>query len=491
MRSIIISSNSSGGGKTTISVGIMRALMKMGYDVQGYKVGPDYIDPAFHQFITKKSSRNLDLFLMGQEGVLEAYSRGQGTLGVVEGVMGLYDGKGIDSKFSTAHVAKVLNLPVILVLSPKAQSATLAAELKGIINYCDEHVEKINIKGIILNNISEGYYKLLKTIVEKATSLKVYGYIPKDENLALKSRHLGLVQATEIEDLENKIDLCSDYIIKNVDMEALIQDFSQEVMEVEKLPQLQEKVEFQCIGSPEISLKEENSLNSKVKTNNKKFNIENCNLRIGVAKDKAFSFYYKENLELLSEAGEIVYFSPLQDGEIPEDLDFLYIGGGYPEVFIEELSKNKTMLKSINSALLNGLPCYAECGGLMYLTEGIKTFGEEKIHGTVGFFKGYSYLTKSLQNFGYARIHIEKENPILKVGTAINCHEFHKSKVQVEEPQIYKLEKTTYDNEIKKWNCGYVKENTLGAYGHVHFFNNIDFLEQLMKKAVEYKKSKD
>ncbi|MPM74370.1 Cobyrinate a,c-diamide synthase [bioreactor metagenome] len=186
-----------------------------------------------------------------------------------------------------------------------------------------------------------------------------------------------------------------------------------------------------------------------------------------------------------------MYFSPLQDSEIPEDLDFLYIGGGYPEVFIEDLSKNKTMLKSINSALLNGLPCYAECGGLMYLTEGIKTFGEEKIHDTVGLFKGYSYLTKSLQNFGYARIHIEKENPILKVGTAINCHEFHKSKVQVEEPQIYKLEKTTYDNEIKKWNCGYVKENTLGAYGHVHFFNNIDFLEQLMKKAVEYKKSKD
>lgn len=488
MRSIIVASNSSGGGKTTIAVGLMRALIKMGYEVQGYKVGPDYIDPAFHGVITKKPSRNLDLFLMGKQGVLEAYSRGQCTLGVVEGVMGLYDGKGIDSQYSTAHVAKVLNLPVILVLSPKAQSATLAAELQGMINYCDEHVKDSQIKGVILNNISGAYYKLLKTIIEKSTSLKVYGYIPKDEALALESRHLGLVQASEIEDLEKKIELCSEYIRENVDMEALIKDFSKESNEGTR--GTEQNCEQSFINSSSNFFNHGSSLECKVNDNKDKFTMDNHNLKIGVAMDKAFSFYYKENLELLAQTGEIVYFSPLKDKEIPEDLDFLYIGGGYPEVFVEDLSKNKSMINSIKKALEEGLPCYAECGGLMYLTEGIIPFDKDSKYDTVGFFKGHSYLTKTLQNFGYAKIKVEKENPLIKLGTSIHCHEFHKSKVKIEEKEVYTLEKTTYTNEVKQWNCGYVKKNTLGAYGHVHFFNNIDFLQQLINKAIEYKKKK-
>ncbi|EET86262.1 Cobyrinic acid ac-diamide synthase [Clostridium carboxidivorans P7] len=217
MKSIVISSNSSGGGKTTITLGIMKALMKKGFDVQGYKVGPDYIDPAFHSYITRKPSRNLDLFLMGEEGVKAAFSRGKGDIGIVEGVMGLYDGKGIDSKYSTAHVARVLNLPVLLVITPKAQSATLCAEINGILNF-----EKINAAGIIFNNISESYYKLLKAAVEKNCNIKVLGYVPKDERLSLKSRHLGLVQSSEVEDLNEKIDLCSDLILKYVNLQELL-----------------------------------------------------------------------------------------------------------------------------------------------------------------------------------------------------------------------------------------------------------------------------
>ncbi|ARC84892.1 cobyrinic acid a,c-diamide synthase [Clostridium argentinense CDC 2741] len=443
MKGIVISSNCSGGGKTTITLGIMKALMKLGFDVQGYKVGPDYIDPAFHSTITKKPSRNLDLFLMGEEGVKAAFSRGYGDMAVIEGVMGLFDGKGIDSRFSTAHVAKTLELPIILILSPKAASATLAAEIQGLLNYCDEWVKKPNVKGVILNNISSSYYNLLKLIIETHCNIKVYGYIPKDEEISLKSRHLGLIQCSEVEDIEYKINKCSEHILSNVNMDELISTFS------------------------EVRKYEDN------------FHIENKNLKIAVAKDEAFSFYYTENLELLKEAGEIVYFSPLHDKKLPDNIDFLYLGGGYPEVFIKELSNNTPMLKSIKSELNNGLKCYAECGGLMYLTESISTLDGKEFN-TVGYFKGKSVMTTRLQNFGYCAINIDEKSPLLK-DLSINAHEFHKSKVELDENYIYNLTKNSYDGSIKNWNCGYVKDNTLGAYGHIHFFGNINFLKELLK----------
>lgn len=437
MKGIVISSNCSGGGKTTTTLGIMKALMKKGYDVQGYKVGPDYIDPAFHSHITKKSSRNLDLFLMGEQGVKSAFSRGNGDVAVVEGVMGIFDGKGIDSKYSTAHVAEVLDLPIILILSPKAQSATLAAEIQGILNYKDDFVKKPNIKGVILNNISPAYYNLLKEIIEKNCHIKVYGYIPKDEELSLESRHLGLVQCSEINDIDFKIEKCSNHILENIDIDELISDF-----------------------------KETTKYDDK-------FHVENRSMKIAIAKDEAFSFYYKENLELLSEIGEIIYFSPLKDKKLPEGIDFLYLGGGYPEVFAKELSNNESMRLSIKNSLDNGLKCYAECGGLMYLTEGIENLNGD-ICEMVGFFNGKSIMTKRLQNFGYCTNYIDKING------SINGHEFHKSKVELNENTIYNIKKETYNGTIKEWKCGYKKNNTLGGYCHIHFFSNIAFLNFLM-----------
>lgn len=433
MRCMVISSNSSGGGKTTITLGLLKAIKNRGLNVQSFKVGPDYIDPAFHEYITGKPSRNLDLYLMGEEGVKASFSRGKGDIGVIEGVMGLYDGKGISSEYSTAHVAKVLKLPVILVLSPKAQVATLCAEISGLRDF-----EDINIAGVLLNNTSESYYKLLKLAIEKHCNIKVFGYIPKSEELTLKSRHLGLVQSSEIEDLDKKIDHCANLIEEHVDMEELLRCF-----------------------------KETESYEDS-------FHIINKNIKITVAQDKAFSFYYKENIELLQEAGEVVYFSPLEDEKLPENIDFLYLGGGYPEVFIEELSKNKTMLNSIREALANGLRCYAECGGLMYLTSCI----EDKE--TVNFFKGNSHMTSRLQNFGYAEIEVTKDNSILPKGIKINCHEFHKSYVELKDESVYTVHKDVYDGSKKQWNCGYVKNNTLAGYGHVHFFSNLNMLECLL-----------
>ncbi|MGL4731481.1 MAG: cobyrinate a,c-diamide synthase [Clostridium sp.] len=439
MKGIVVASNCSGGGKTTTTLGIMKALMKKGYEVQGYKVGPDYIDPAFHRHITNKSSRNLDLFLMGEDGVKASFARGKSDIAVVEGVMGLFDGKGINSEFSTAHVAKVLDLPIILILSPKAQSATLAAQIQGILNYKDEFVNDINIKGIILNNIAPGYYNLLKNIIETHCNVKVYGYIPKDKNLTLESRHLGLVQCVETEDIDEKIEICSNHILENIDMDSLISDFKE------------------C------------------NTYKDDFHIENRNLNIAVAMDEAFNFYYKENLELLEEIGHIKYFSPLKDNELPKDIDFLYLGGGYPEVFGEELSKNSTMKKSIKKALENGLKCYAECGGLMYLTEEIQDLNGNHYE-MVGFLNGKTEMTKRLQNFGYCT------NYVKGLDNSINGHEFHKSKVTLDEEKIYNVEKNTFDGQVKKWECGYFKKNTLAGYCHVHFFSNIKFLDFLLNK---------
>ena len=438
MKSIIVSSNSSGGGKTTVTLALMKTLIDRGYKVQGYKVGPDYIDPAFHREITGVATRNLDLFLMGEPGVKESYLRGEGDLGIIEGVMGLYDGKGIDTNFSTAHVSRTLDLPVVLVLSPKAQSATLCAEIEGLRNY-----ENVNIVGIILNNIRESYYKLLKKAIEvNCSGIRVFGYIPNDERLALKSRHLGLVQSSEVEDLSKKIELCSSLMEEYVDVDSLIEEF--------KASDIQS-------------------------TNSEDFHAENKDIKIAVAYDKAFSFYYKENIELLEEVGTVQYFSPLKDREVPKDVDFIYIGGGYPEVFKEELSSNKSMLNSIRKALNSGVKCYAECGGLMYLTESID--GVE----TVGFFNGTSYMTSKLNNFGYATIKITQENSIVPKDMMINCHEFHKSLVDLKEEEIYELEKKAYDGTTKKWKCGYVKNNVLAAYGHIHFFSNIDFFNSLIK----------
>lgn len=442
MKGILISSNASGGGKTTITLGLMKAFKNRGYKIQGYKVGPDYIDPAFHSKITGTTSRNLDLHLMGEEGVKASFSRGKGDLAIVEGVMGFYDGKGIGEESSTYEIAELLNLPTVLVLSPKAQVATLCAQINGIRDY-----KKANIAGVILNNISPSYYMLLKKAIETNCNMPVFGYLPTDNRLSLESRHLGLVQSSEIKDIEEKIEICAKLLEEKVDLDKLYESF----VETKKYEDT--------------------------------FHLKRENLRIGVTYDKAFSFYYKENLELLEEVGEVIYFSPMMDKELPKNLDFIYFGGGYPEVFMKELKENISMRESILSALKNGLKAYAECGGLMYLTQAIYALDEETCNrkDLVSFYEGSTYMSTKLQNFGYAKIVINKENDLLPLGLKINCHEFHKSYVDLKEEKIYEVRKESFTGKLKTWQCGYVKNNTLGAYAHVHFFGNLDFISELLK----------
>lgn len=436
MKSIIISSNCSGGGKTTFTLGLMKVLKNRELEVQGYKVGPDYIDPAFHKEVTKKASRNLDAFLTGKDGVVKSYLKGNGDVGIIEGVMGLYDGIGAGEEASTYEVSKLLgNMPIILVLSPKGQSASICAEIKGFKDY-----RNANIVGVVLNSVSEKYYNLLKYSIEKNCKVKVFGYLPKTSEMALSSRHLGLVQSMEVLNLEEKLTICEKLIEEYVDVASIINEMKEFI--------------------PKLEHKEDSFADFKRK--------QPKSLKIGVALDKAFSFYYKDNLEYLEALGEVIYFSPIKDKALPEGLDFLYIGGGYPEVFKEELAANNTMKSSIKEALENGLKCYAECGGLMYLTDSIDGMK------MVGFFKGESFMTNKLQNFGYCKVRII-ENCFGKE-LEINAHEFHKSRVDLMEDQVYEIEKTQYNGEIVKWQCGYFKKNTLAGYAHINFLGNEEFI---------------
>ncbi|MVX63474.1 cobyrinate a,c-diamide synthase [Clostridium chromiireducens] len=445
MKSIIISSNCSGGGKTTFTLGLMKVLKSRNLEVQGYKVGPDYIDTAFHKEVTKKDSRNLDTFLMGEEGMKKSFLKGSGDVGVIEGVMGLYDGIGASEKASTYDVSRILgNMPIILVLSPKGQSASICAEIKGFMDY-----RNANIVGVVLNSVSEKYHNLLKYAIEENCGIKVFGYIPKDPEIALSSRHLGLVQSMEVLNLDEKIDICQKLIEEYVDVDSII----------DKMQEFHGNVNVELAGK----------FVSK---------FQNKKIRIGVALDEAFSFYYKDNLELLEEVGDIIYFSPMRDVELPGNLDFLYIGGGYPEVFKKKLEDNYSMRKSIKEALEKGLRCYAECGGLMYLTRSID--GAEM----VGFFDGDSTMTNKLQRFGYCKVKIDKKcsDNIFKEEKEfeINAHEFHKSQVNLSEENIYELEKKLYNGEIIKWKCGYFKKNTLGGYAHINFLGNLELFKALV-----------
>lgn len=439
MKSIIIASNHSGGGKTTFTLGLMKALSDRNLEVQGYKVGPDYIDPAFHKEVTGKSSRNLDVYLMGEEGIKYNYLKGYGDVGIIEGVMGLYDGIGASYEASTYDVSRILNnMPIILIMSPKGQSMTICAEINGIKNF-----KNANVVGVVLNSVSEKYYKLLKYSIESNCDVKVLGYVPREEKISLSSRHLGLVQSMEVLDLNEKIEICADLIKKYVDID--------EILNLMK--------EFKD-NNENVCEKRINELKRK-------------DIRIGIALDKAFSFYYKNNIELLEAVGEVIYFSPINDKKLPENLDFLYIGGGYPEVFKEELESNIPMRNSIKEALENGLKCYAECGGLMYLTneiDGCKM---------VGFLDGKSFMTKKLTRFGYCTVNIKNKSFIGNI--KVNAHEFHKSDVELNEESIYEVEKSQYDGEVLKWKCGYFKKNTLAGYAHINFLGNLEFFKELMK----------
>ncbi|WP_338657784.1 cobyrinate a,c-diamide synthase [Paraclostridium sordellii] len=440
MKKILIAGTNSGVGKTTISLGIMQALTKRNLKVQPYKVGPDYIDPSYHTFITGRDSRNLDSYMLDDEKIKYIFKNASkdADISVIEGVMGLYDGFGTDlNSCTSSYTSKILKSPVILVINGKAMSSSAAAMVLGY----KELDKEVNIKGVIVNNVkTKNHYELIKEAIEKYCNVEVLGYFPPNEKFKLDSRHLGLVPSVEIEALTEKFYDLGSEIEKYINIDRLI-----EISESEEI-----ETSFELNELPKFKSKS-----------------------IAVAYDKAFNFYYKENLELLNQMNiEIKTFSPLYDEIVPK-ADCIYIGGGFPEIFAKELGINKKMRESIKKAHQDNIPIYAECGGLMYLGEKLLDLDGNEYE-MVGIFEGISNMTKSLKRFGYCDGIAKVDTVLSNKGDIIKGHEFHHSEFNSNEECSYKMVKKRGNKIVDEWYGGYSKGNTLATYLHTHFYNNLD-----------------
>lgn len=450
MKRVVIAGTHSGCGKTTVSLGIMAALTRRGKKVAPFKVGPDYIDPSFHRFVTGNPSYNLDSWLLDNDTVRYLFNKSNQNMdiSIIEGVMGMHDGFGIDkSNGSTAHVAKIIKAPVILVVDGNAMSTSAAALVMGYTMYDKD----VDVKGVIFNRVcGEKHYEMMRLVVERDLGIKCLGYLPKNIGVSLQSRHLGLIPADEVEELNKKIDVLTELVEKYIDLDAL-----EDIANAKDI---------------ELAANPVKDIHMKYK-----------GLKIGIAMDTAFSFYYEHNLQLMDEAGvQLLPFSPIKDTKLPAELDGLYIGGGFPETFAEKLEENVSMRKDIKEWLDKGLPAYAECGGLMYLTKGIVDL-QGQYHEMVGFFDTKAMMTNRLNRFGYLNIET-------KTRIKIRGHEFHRSCIEENDRLKYYYHVTKYREKfIGEWKCGLVKNNVVAGYPHIHFYSNIGFLEEFLNKCQEFK----
>lgn len=456
---ILIAGDRSSAGKTTISTGIMSVLRDMGYNVQPFKVGLDFIDPGYHTEVTGRYSRNLDGYLMPEPAVHEVFSHATkgADIAVIEGVRGLYEGlEATSDTGSTAQIAKILKCPVILVINARSITRSAAALVSGYSSFDPE----VNIVGVILNNIgSPRHSEKARTAIDTYTGIPVIGEIPRNESMKISMRHLGLVPALEgrrkLDNFDDNLGKIKNIIKEGVDFDKLISFAGS----AEPLPEPVENI-------------------FKRKT-------PGSTAKIGIALDEAFNFYYQDNLELLELAGaELEYFSPVNDTDLP-DVDGLYIGGGYPELFAKELEDNHSMREAIRQASSRGMPIYAECGGLMYLTGEITTgvSGEGNYHmasmkgGTfemVGAFPGKTLMGhKRVVSYNIGRF--VKDNVIGKAGNTFIGHEFHHSEV------LGLPEDTTFAIRLDRGTGirgeldGILVKNTMGAYAHLHAVSYTDF----------------
>lgn len=432
MKAIMLTAPASGSGKTTVTLGLIRALLKKGMDVCGFKTGPDYIDRAFLEEASGKPAGNLDIHLQGENGLFYSLSQAPAELCVIEGAMGYFDGIHNTYENSCYHISQLLEINSILIYTPKGEMFTAVPKIKGMAEF-----KQSTIKAVIFNNVSKKYYTLLKEALEDHTNLKVLGYIPKLNEAVFESRHLGLVQSNELSDINRKINEIADAMIGHVDLEAVLGLMTSPIINKD-------------FGNYEIARKD---------------------ITVAVAQDKAFSFYYRENLQLLENVCDVSYFSPLRDHKIPP-CDLIYLGGGYPEVFKTELSMNKHMLRAIRDFIESFGCVYAECGGLLYLSDSIENSE------MAGIFSGKCQLTKSLQRFGYVDVKLKQDCLLGKKGETFTAHEFHKSTADIKGETLYTVSKTMGEDT---WNCGYSYKNAVAGYPHVNFLGNIDIFRNILR----------
>lgn len=457
---IVIAGTHSGVGKTTVATGLMTALTAAGLVVQGFKVGPDYIDPSYHTKATGRPSRNLDTWLLGEDGVQELFQRNvQGAdIAVIEGVMGLFDGFGGTSELgSTAHVAKVLQAPVILIVNAKSMSRSIAALLKG---YCDLDPE-VQVKGCILNRVSsQRHLEILQGAIHKYNPIEVVGSIAADAIVPWPERHLGLVPMSEQAETEHVFQELGRLVAEHLNL-TLIKEIADSAPPLQNVP----REIFKSTITSEVS-------KHKVK--------------LAYAWDEAFSFYYQDGLDLLTHLGvELIKVSPLNDAHLPANISGLIIGGGFPELFLSKLSANHSFMASLRQFHQTGLPIYAECGGLMYLTETIQSFNQETFP-MVGLIPGKCRMEKSLAALGYYQGIALQDNLLCPKATQVKGHEFHYSKLEgipQDFPWAFGLQK---GNTTPLRQEGFARENVLAAYLHMHFAGLPKLAEAFIQRCVAY-----
>lgn len=452
---IMLAAPKSGSGKTLLTCGLLEILRRRGLNPIACKCGPDYIDPMFHRYVLGIPGRNLDSFFLPMEGVrkvlVDAVREEQAGIAVLEGVMGYYDGLGgTETSASSWEIAEITDTPAILVLDCKGASLSAAAMASGFLHFR----EKSHIAGVILNRVSSMYYERLAAAVEEASGLPVLGYLPESEEYRMESRHLGLFLPGEIDRLRERIGRLADQMEKSIAVERVLEVAGMLPLRIENKEK--EKAENESMEAESIAkfpACQEQKVTSRV--------------RIGVARDEAFCFYYQENFRLLEQMGaELVYFSPLRDKKIPDRVDGLLFGGGYPENYARELAKNAAMRESIRRSIAAGMPFLAECGGFLYLHRTLE--GSDGKHWEMaGVYPFDAYRTNRLRRFGYVRL-------LTSSGQEIHGHEFHYW--ESEDPGTdWEAVKPTGN---RSWRCIHEKGGQIGGFPHLYYASCPDFLRK-------------
>ncbi|TSK04574.1 MAG: cobyrinate a,c-diamide synthase [Geobacter sp.] len=437
MKRFVIAAPHSGSGKTTVTLGIMALLRRRGLSVAPFKVGPDFIDPGYHRLVTGTPSVNLDGWMCPPGFVRDTFARhaAGADVAVIEGVMGLFDGiDGVSEFGSTAQVAKLLAAPVVLVVDARSQARSAAALVHGFASF-DPGVK---VAWVIFNNVASANHEaiLREAVAASLPHVAVLGCLPKDPALGIPSRHLGLTTAEDNPLSDEFLDHLARVMERHLDLESLL-DTAQEEFPVQ--------AEEPCAGV-----------------------YDGCSpVRIAVARDAAFCFAYPDNLRLLEEAGaELCYFSPLADAALPDGVDGIYLPGGYPELFAARLAENVAMRQAILSAVERDMPVYAECGGFIYLTNGVAA--DEGNHSLVGIFPVQTRMLPRRKALGYREVELLADAPVGKKGAVARGHEFHYSEME-EVPQRFERLYRVSRKGIALGLEGYRYRNCLASYIHLHF----------------------
>jgi cobyrinic acid a,c-diamide synthase len=452
---LVIAAPQGRSGKTTVTLGLCAALRARGLKIQPYKKGPDYIDPSWLSEAAGRACRSLDPFFYEQpESLLQAFvASAQGAdLSLIEGNHGLFDSFDATGIGSTAAVARTLDAPILLVVNAARIGRSAAAIVQG----CQTFEPSTNIAGVVLNNVARGRHEArIREAIERHCHIPVVGAIPRDDNLTIPDRHLGLIPRTEEATLLSAVATCQQAVEKNLDLDMV------------------QRIANSAPPLP-ASAKSQSALPKAI----------GARPRIGILRDRAFTFYYPENLEALEEAGaELIFINALTDTVLPT-VDALYIGGGFPEIFMDELSANVSLRKSIRDSIENGLPVYAECGGMMYLSRRI-AWGEKSVE-MVGVLPCEIEMTDRPQGHGYVVAQVDKENPFFAKGTTLRGHEFHNSRLVSDAHSLNTAYSISRGNGVGGGRDGILIHAVLASYTHLHVGGASEWARRLVQLARTY-----